>query len=166
MNLTAATLSGLALAALAVGCSKTSTVQVAGPVGPTPGAGGTLEPGRGALVVYTSPEMPADNDYGPEVRAPYTVFDVHGHMVARVDSHSYTAQLVALDPGVYTVRTQGFGGRMVELNAEVVGGKTTEVFLDDAVPPPPDRRASIIRGPDGSFVGWSAPAMGGGPKAK
>jgi hypothetical protein len=152
-------------------CGTTQVTRIAEPIGPSPSLPSFLEEGR--LVVHTdirAEERPIASGYGSatqSIREPYTIFDPRGHKVRSVPGQA--AELrpkpVTLPAGEYLVRAKAGNRQLVDLKAQIVPGRTTEVFLDGSWAPTDSAvRDSVVRASDGTIVGWRATAVGGGPR--
>jgi hypothetical protein len=165
----------LQLAALALplaACGTTHVTRIEEPIGPAPHSASFLDEGR--LVVHTQMRTDvriADEGYAsaPQARRePYRIYDLDGRMVRYVtgDTADMPPEAVTLHSGDYVVRAKGLDGQLVEFEARIVPGRTTEVVLDRSWAPPlePHARRAFVRAPDGTIVGWRATAIGGGPR--
>ncbi len=162
---------GLALPLSAAACGTAQVTRIEEPIGPAPHSASVLDEGR--LVVHTPTRL--DERIGDEgyatatqtMREPYTIYDLDGRVVRYVLSESAETppEAVNLHAGDYMVRAKGLDGHVVEFQAHIVPGRTTEVTLDRSWSPSgPYTDRAVVRAPDGTVVGWRATAVGGGPR--
>lgn len=138
--------------AMAVGCAR-QVVQISQPVGPNPSPASVVNTGR--LVVSTE-EMPAPYDENQSTtHRPYTVLDASKKLVLEVDNFT-GADVVALPAGQYTVLVDADQNRSVSVPVRIVAGRTTEAHLDGKWTPAGADRNALIKGPDGSMIGFRA----------
>jgi hypothetical protein len=152
-------------------CGTAQVTHIEEPVGPAPHSASFFDEGR--LVVHTETRTDsrvADEGYATATmtrREPYTIYHLDGRLVRYVsgDATDVPPQAVNLHAGDYLVRAKGLDGKLVEFQARIVPGRTTEVVLDRSWAPPESyARRELVRAPDGTVVGWRATAIGGGPR--
>jgi len=162
----------MALTLAAAACGTTHFTRIEEPIGPAPQSASVLDVGR--LVVRTDTTTDVrivEERYAttPQaMREPYTIYDLNGRVVRDVIGNpaDEPPEAVSLRAGDYIVRAKGLDGQLVEFQARIVPGRTTEVTLDRSWAPPPGqyRERAVVRAPDGTIVGWRATAIGGGPR--
>lgn len=145
---------GVALLALAMvtGCAR-QVVRIEEPVGPNPSPASVVSGGR--LVVYTQEITTPYDENQSTMHRPYIVFDASQQVALEVDNFT-GADVVALPAGQYTVRVDADENRTLSVPIRIATGRTTEAHLDGKWMPEAADRCDLIRGPDGSLIGFSA----------
>jgi hypothetical protein len=148
------------LIAVLTGCSTVS-VQ---PVGPNPtGAKSALSTGQ--LEVFSRPASRDDDQNMAGDGIPpwhqytaYDIYDLSGNMIKRViNSRGHYGErpdVVALPAGRYMVKAQAKDYVWVNVPVEIEPGRTTRVHLDEKWVPANAGKGEVVRGPDGTPVGW------------
>jgi hypothetical protein len=162
----------------ALACGTTHVTRIAEPIGPAPSSASLYDDGR--LVVYTDVRNDArvvDEGYGASMqpkREPYDVFNQRGDLLQTeagpgIDSQP---QPMTLPAGIYLIRSKMHDVGAIEAQVRILPGRTTEVFLDRSwTMAGPTARGThlgnaLVRGPDGTIIGWRATAIGGGPRER
>lgn len=139
--------------ALLPACAK-QYVHVPQTVGPAPEV--LHSPNAGTLVVTTEQYTSGDEEF-PHYE-PYAVLDHAGRLVKRVDNAS-GADAISLEAGRYSLRVQTLRRRVIGIDVQVVAGKTTEVHCEGDWVPNPSVSTTLVKGPEGSPIGYrSVPA--------
>lgn len=153
---------GLGLVSVFAGCSTVSTQ----PVGPNPNSAATAS-STGQLEVFSRDAKQNDAGNVGENGIPgwrqytaYDVYDRNGNLFKHVDNsnghYGERPQLVALPAGQYTVKAQARDYVWVKVPVEIESGRTTRIHLDEKWTPSDANQGEIVRGPDGTPVGWKA----------
>jgi hypothetical protein len=147
---------GLAFSLLCLGgptaCAR-QVVHVPEAIGPNPLAAPQVNKGR--LVVYTEERPAPYDDNQATIYSPYTVLDSSHQVLLEVDNAS-GADVVALSPGQYTIRIDASPTRTITVPVRIVARRTTEAHLDGKWKAEGVDQRILIRGPDGSLVGFRA----------
>jgi hypothetical protein len=145
----ATTLLGIALS---FACAR-QVVHVPEAIGPSPLAASPVN--KGLLVVYTEERPAPYDDNQSTIYGPYTVLD-SSHQVLLEVANASGADVVALVPGLYTIRIDASPSRTIAVPVRIVAGRTTEAHLDGKWRPEGVDQRMLIRGPDGTLVGFRA----------
>jgi hypothetical protein len=139
------------------GCSG-AEVRISEPVGPDPVERSVVRDGQ--LIVYTQEEEPrvtSDNEVATLGHASYSILDIEGNLVRRVEQHCDPPVAASLPPGDYVIRARWRGAKAIEVRVHVAEAKATTIYLDgSARVPTHDGLVSQVRAPDGTFIGWRA----------
>src|SRR6266705_5690213 len=116
-------MAGVLIIGLVAGCSAPRLVPISEPVGPAPIVLPSRDTGR--LVVYTEEDSSTDEDNVSSSYKPYKVLDSSGRVLKEVSNDS-GEEVVPLRAGRYFVRAEASGWRVIAIEVQIVGGRTTE----------------------------------------
>lgn len=151
----------MGVASLLAGCASPSVTLP--PVGPNPNGIQTAS-SIGFLQVLSRERTRSDDQNQAGDGEPvwhqhtnYRIYDLHGHLVKRVDNaaghYAESAEVVPLEPGKYVVKAPANDYPWIQVMVRIEPGRTTRVHLDDKWTPSA-APGEVVTMPDGNPAGW------------